>query len=778
MKLKRQLSFLLTACLLGTLAGCGAPGQGGATPDTASKGKISPAGTATAMGRWVESEVSLGEGLYLSQAPVLLDDGSLWAFAENDDSAQLHKFVSTDDGITWTDEPLDWADTTGGRIDKISVSGNGSVFFEVYDKDGGASGYWHQPAGGTLAPVDFTGLLADIAPYNSFASANFMDDDTLLLMPVENSPNGSVTATTEVDTPPILYTLSTGTALTLTGVKNPGLTMSAVSRVKAADGTPALNYISYTADACQLSQLDKTGKLTILAETLPNAASGDRGASDADGNYYYIGQDGIYRMAKGGTLGEQLLATAVTSLSNKYPMSLVRTAAGDFMVLAMDMSFNDCTLYRYHWDSTLPSEAADQLTVWSLYDSPSVRTAILEYTADNPDLGVTYEPIFADTYSEQDSQTKDDALRTLNTELLAGNGPDVLLLDGVDYAAYAQNGLLAKLSDAVDTAALAQNLAAPFVTDGKATVLPARFGVPVLTGRPGDVDRLTSLDALRQAVEENAPRPDVDGAAAAYSDALPENEQFAFSFMTTEQILEFVMETSAPALLRDGAVDADAVRQALGFVAAVGTRYDMKNYRPAAEQSNGGVQFGSTDTDPVTILSRTDEYLNSRARYGWGTMSTTAFCYVAVRNDPDSDGYLPTTSVLRPGLVEGAYLPSVLTAVNAGSKKLEQAKAFVSILFGEAAQNAYSDEGMPVLQSALDASVARNALGSQSPMGQAFQGDAAALLAACKTPVILGDTINAAMLTHAEALISGAEDLDAAVKGVERDLALYLAEQQ
>ena len=38
--------------------------------------------------------------------------------------------------------------------------------------------------------------------------------------------------------------------------------------------------------------------------------------------------------------------------------------------------------------------------------------------------------------------TKDDALRTLNTELLAGEGPDVLILDGADLESFSGSGLL------------------------------------------------------------------------------------------------------------------------------------------------------------------------------------------------------------------------------------------------------------------------------------------------------------------------------------------------
>ena len=791
MNLKRQRSFLLAACLLGSLAGCGTTAASTATPDTAAgvpaASSESPVGSTTAMGRWVETEISLGDGLVTGQAPALMDDGSLWQFAFDSESYQLHKLVSTDDGASWQDEPLDWNTTTGGMISRVTVSGGGSAFFEAYipsTKDAAgqisefSSDYWYAAPGKTAVQLDFTALMADIAPCNAFGNAYFLDDDTLLLLPLEKDENGSISFNGDIATPPVLYTLSTGTSLPLPDVKNKGFSLLGPARAKTAEGTAALNYMEASADGFQLLQVDKTGKTAALADALPQADNSSAAAADAEGNYYYTAKDGIYRLAQGGTLGEQLLSTDGTILGTQDVMGLTRTTAGDFIALMLSEASGGFSLYRYHWDATLPSEAADQLTVWSLYDSPSVRTAILEYNAADPDRGVSYTPVFAGADEAGSGQTKDDALRTLNTELLAGNGPDVLILDGVDYQPYAEKGLLAELSGMVDTAALAQNLAGPFLTGGGATVLPARFTVPVLIGNEGSLAGMTSLTDLQKAVEALAPRPDVDANSDSYYTALPEDQQYAFSFMTPAQIVEFVMQTSAPALLKDGAVDTGAVRQALGFVAAVATRYDMKNYRPADEQMENGNTGSGGDSDPVTIWSRTDEFESSRARYGWGTMASPAFCYSIGHRSPDSEDYLPTNVAVRPGLSEGAYLPSVLTAVNAASKKAEQAGNFVATLFGETAQSTYSDEGMPMLQSALDASVARNAGANNGKIGKSFRGDVPALLAACKTPVIINDTVNAAMLTHAEALIDGSEDLDAAVSGVESDLALYLAEQQ
>ena len=43
--------------------------------------------------------------------------------------------------------------------------------------------------------------------------------------------------------------------------------------------------------------------------------------------------------------------------------------------------------------------------------------------------------------------TEQDYIKALNTELLAGTGPDVLVLDGLPIASYIQKGVLAELGE-------------------------------------------------------------------------------------------------------------------------------------------------------------------------------------------------------------------------------------------------------------------------------------------------------------------------------------------
>ena len=59
-----------------------------------------------------------------------------------------------------------------------------------------------------------------------------------------------------------------------------------------------------------------------------------------------------------------------------------------------------------------------------------------------------------------------------------------------------------------------------------------------------------------------------------------------------------------------------------------------------------------------------------------------------------------------------------------------------------------------------------------------FAGDLYALLDGCTTPVAVPAVLRNSFVQHASALIAGDETVDEAAAGMERELSLYLAEQQ
>lgn len=62
-----------------------------------------------------------------------------------------------------------------------------------------------------------------------------------------------------------------------------------------------------------------------------------------------------------------------------------------------------------------------------------------------------YQVVIDVGVSEEDGKTVSDAIRSLNTEIMAGNGPDIILMDGLPIVDYIEKGVLEDLSDMVES---------------------------------------------------------------------------------------------------------------------------------------------------------------------------------------------------------------------------------------------------------------------------------------------------------------------------------------
>ncbi|MEE0757850.1 Ig-like domain-containing protein, partial [Allofournierella sp.] len=160
-------------------------------------------------------------------------------------------------------------------------------------------------------------------------------------------------------------------------------------------------------------------------------------------------------------------------------------------------------------------------------------------------------------------------------------------------------------------------------------------------------------------------------------------------------------------------------------------------------------------------------FFTHNAAMAWDTMTTPA--YVAAARS-EGDDY---TVALRPGLCEGAFLPKAMAGVSATSANKDEAGQFVAVLFGDAVQSTWQQDGMPVRADALESSI--NACCKKDETKQNVRQ----IVDALKTPVTMPDeTVSDALLKNATALIEGKTTLDQAQAGVEDALKLYLAEQQ
>ena len=100
-----------------------------------------------------------------------------------------------------------------------------------------------------------------------------------------------------------------------------------------------------------------------------------------------------------------------------------------------------------------------------------------------------------------------DALKNLNTEIMAGNGPDVLVMDGIPSGTYVEKGMLKDISCILDKIegedGILDNIRDSYVQeDGSQYVMPVRFGIPMLQGQGEDVTAITDLTSMADTLEK------------------------------------------------------------------------------------------------------------------------------------------------------------------------------------------------------------------------------------------------------------------------------------
>ena len=140
----------------------------------------------------------------------------------------------------------------------------------------------------------------------------------------------------------------------------------------------------------------------------------------------------------------------------------------------------------------------EKLRIYSLKES-AIRQAATLFQEKYPELEVTFEI----GCTGGNGVTPQDAIRTLNTELMAGEGPDILILDGLPADSYAKKGMLEDLTDLVepDKENYFYNIISAYNGGERIYQMPLEFCVPVILGDADTVavkNRRELMEVLRK----------------------------------------------------------------------------------------------------------------------------------------------------------------------------------------------------------------------------------------------------------------------------------------
>lgn len=508
-----------------------------------------------------------------------------------------------------------------------------------------------------------------------------------------------------------------------------------------------------------------------------------RFASDAYSIYLYAGEqdtlyltcgEGIYRHTLGGGTMEKLLEGSLCSLGDpSTPMfGMLPLTDNRFFVLYGDGS----GIFAY--DESMPAQPDRELQVYSLEKDVMAQKVVSMFQRRHPELYVNYEI----GWDGEGGQTKEDAVKNLNTRILAGNGPDVLFLDGLPMDAYTEKGMLADLSKTLERAGetepLFGNIAGAFEEGGKVFAVPARCKFPCLLGPAEEMGKIADIEGMADAVESLRMRQET-GSVSGTMEALP--------------TLELLASSCAPAWEgEENGVDMAAVEafytQALRIYEAEKKGISQEE-KEAWKDTNYGID-GARKESPWMLIDRNaitayfqdkDSFAMGYANEMWGLQVMFSVC--RQRKELSCD--------VMPGQAQHVFYPYTIAGISALAKEEELAQQFVELLL---TQEAACGEGFFVNRAAMEESATLNSgdengvIGSMSMTGtsrqvmelyQLTQEEMAWMygtLEALQTPYLQNERLESAVLETGEKLLNGEIGMQEALAEVEGRVKLSLAE--
>ncbi|MDE7112749.1 MAG: extracellular solute-binding protein, partial [Acetatifactor sp.] len=353
--------------------------------------------------------------------------------------------------------------------------------------------------------------------------------------------------------------------------------------------------------------------------------------------------------------------------------------------------YSDGKLMRYVMDETLPAEPESCLRVYSLYEDGNIRQAVSAFRRKYPELSIRYEVGVKPDYG----MTEEDALRNLSTELSAGTGPDILVMDDLPIDSYIEKGVLEDLSSLRETMPEEEYFMP--VIDGFASeagqyVMPLTFAVPALGGDAEKIQAMEEIQSLQQLAQE------LEKAAGA-------QEGSVIGTRSAEETLRLFAQSSMGAwMTEDGTLDRVAVED---FLTQVKRIYDLQMERlPEGTESIyiGGTNWGNGEN--VLVRKHGSHGLSGALSvklmfpeqpFYAGYLSSAWEDYPLAQGQLD---YVGGSYRMMPGQNYGTCLPVSLMAMNSASQNKENCRLFLTYIFSQEFQGSTALSGTPVNKSA------------------------------------------------------------------------------
>lgn len=777
----RLAAFLMAAMVSITAAGCGAKESQDSVTETQASiteesqtdtGQKDDGGGNNGMGRYVEQTVFEGE--YQNQMDTqTLSDGRLMIA----NSMTGRRYVSADKGGTW--ETVE-SEAFAAFVDEhypisTAIAKDGTLAVICMDRLEGA-------------PMDSTDF-----DYNLYILGT---DDTTRQIPVELPDADSHLRGVAFDSQGNLYAyasgckyiykidISEGTAEKLTEISD------SIWRMQCDGNT----LMCVTSEKVFLYDLEE--KSFVEDETLDSFV--EENCSDMawtgagymtypflgeDNTIYIAGGKGLYRHVIGGSAVEQVIDGGLSSLGapSHIIMAMMANDQNEFLTVYSDNKF-----VKFTYDASIPTVPNDKITVYSLTDDDMVRQTIAAYQTQYPDFYIEYQ-----IGMDEGGITREDAIKKLNTQLLGGSGPDVIMLDGMNIDTYVEKGVLMDLTDIVDEVdqreGLYRNLIDNLKSDDRICAVPTVFGLPAVAGKKDYVDGISDYKSLADMLEK---------AREAYPD------KNLLTVCSASGIMKRTATVCAPSWKdAQGQLDLQKIQE---FLEQTKRLYDAQMNGVPEDQVEiyqqyymvSGENGRSYEDDKYFSMMTDTPYLMKECPFYYGNL-LTVYNYQSMLSVPRTDGFEDTAYRLLNGQSSNVYQPLSIAGINAATKNPDAAEQFLRLMLSTTVQGTM-EYGLPINKKAVAAKFAYDESklqenGAQSsvtfsdedglafgyniyPVDQEGIDQLEQWIASLDTPYLSDFVLEEAVYAQGTKYLEGEQDIDAAVKAIADSVGIYLSE--
>ena len=663
---KRILSLMLAlVMLLGCLSGCGKEPE-------LSVGEVSQPGNVNATGRYVEQSIPLPDSDYAMDM-VMLSTGRLRVALMKADGNVLICTAGTQSD-TWDTFALPGTITESGSIGSVALSPDGSVFFSTIEKmedDTYQPHFWFLDSSGKSREIPVT--YADVDPQMGFfvPTCDFTADGRLLVqfylkeVREVNLETGELGSNLNELEPSLLTFCCAGEDAYMLGWSS-----GSVCR----DGmTEALSGVLGEQVVASLQATEGSDpKITFW--------------DNSDGYLFFTTHDGLYSYVPGGSVTEELVSGARTSLGDPTfcPKALTGAEDGSFYVLGNQNG--ESALHHYVYDQNAPTTSDTELRIYSLYEDEDLRQMISQFQVSHPEVAVDLEV----GVTGENGVTIEDAIRMLNTEILAGSGPDLIRLDGFHLESYLEKGVLADISGVLSQAGpLLEQVTNCYAQDGEVCAVPTTFALPAMYGAEKYVSQIHGLDSLvaaaKQAKQENPDRERIVNAMYPITMADLYYDSCSAAWVNPDGTLDAEKLAAFYAAMKElYALDESFRQENVELVAELAAAYERGEnpFAPGDYTGLGGVSYiyGDICYLPTGTLD---------GMYAW-----SAFV-LAGEKDYLSAGY---RTIPLSGQASNAFLPRRIMGILATAAHPQAAETFLSFMLSDEVQAKDLTTGFPVNQ--------------------------------------------------------------------------------